>query len=364
MQDAISDRASAVINMSFGEIVGGTDERIRKSVAAHLMQEWRGYLEPAGMRDVRQLIADKFSPLYAKSISHENVVITTGATMGLMAAYQALSCEKILVPNPGFPLYYEATNWIGVQTVPYRFGLDVSMEETLRDIESGLQSGAQAILWNNPSNPLGKMAGRDVVERICELCHQYGAWCISDEVYRDFAFAMDMWSPCQFLPERTLFVYSFSKAYAMAGLRIGCVIGAAHLMKKITSAQWNANMSSSWVGQEAVKAALTVATDYPQMLADRVKQKLEVACTLFLTQQIPYYKPEGGIFICLDTRPIGIDSKSFSQMAFEQSKLLVAPCTGFGSNGHNLVRLSAGVGDTDFAAALQRVIRLYDQMRR
>ena len=84
----------------------------------------------------------------------------------------------------------------------------------------------RAIYINSPHNPTGGVLTRDDVERIAALVRDRNLWLISDEAYEDVVFdGATHVSPAS-LPgmyERTLSVYTFSKTYAMTGLRLGYV---------------------------------------------------------------------------------------------------------------------------------------------
>jgi aspartate/methionine/tyrosine aminotransferase len=69
------------------------------------------------------------------------------------------------------------------------------------------------------------MLTRDDLEQIAALAHQHSLWVISDEAYEDVAFDTAQVSIASFpgMYERTIPIYTFSKTYAMTGLRLGYV---------------------------------------------------------------------------------------------------------------------------------------------
>jgi aspartate/methionine/tyrosine aminotransferase len=86
----------------------------------------------------------------------------------------------------------------------------------------------RAVVLISPNNPTGAVYPPEVIARFAELCRQRGVWLILDESYRDFL-------PPSALPPHALFqdpdwrdglvhLYSFSKAYCVAGHRVGAMV--------------------------------------------------------------------------------------------------------------------------------------------
>ena len=98
----------------------------------------------------------------------------------------------------------------------WRFDLD--------ELESRITPATRAIYINSPHNPTGGVLTRADLERIAAIVRDRNLWLISDEAYEDVVFdGAQHVSPAS-LPdmyERTISVYTFSKTYAMTGLRLG-----------------------------------------------------------------------------------------------------------------------------------------------
>ena len=134
--------------------------------------------------------------------------------------------DEVIIPDPTWPPC--AGNILAAQARPvgcplyerlgWRFDLD--------ELERTITPATRAIYINSPHNPTGGVLTRDDVERIAALVRDRNLWLISDEAYEDVLFdGATHVSPAS-LPgmyERTLSVYTFSKTYAMTGLRLGYV---------------------------------------------------------------------------------------------------------------------------------------------
>ncbi|MGD6879670.1 pyridoxal phosphate-dependent aminotransferase [Bacillus infantis] len=347
------------IDLSLGELVGGPPFSLKQHLGNIIQGEWKGYLEPSGMKKLREVVKIKSQHLFEKELTEDQILITTGASQALSSVYHVIPQKKLLVPQLGFPLYKKTAEQMGILLYQYHIGPEVNWDKTLEEIEDGFRQGIKAILWNVPHNPLGIIPPKNVVRALSDLCTQYNTMCISDEVYRDFKRESEIISPVQYIPERTLFIYSFSKAYAMAGMRIGFIIGHPHIIKILSQVHWNSNMSTSWIAQEAALYALNNLEGFPQSLSQKVSKRMSKACEIFKNNGISFIEPQGGIFICLDVSPLKSSSKKFVLNALINENLDLMPGHEFGMNGDTLVRMNCGINDEDFDEALKRIVQIY-----
>ena len=98
----------------------------------------------------------------------------------------------------------------------WRFDLD--------ELESKITPRTRAIFINSPHNPTGGVLSRSDVEGIASIAREHDLWLISDEAYEDVVFDDAQHVSPASLPgmyERTIPIYTFSKTYAVTGLRLG-----------------------------------------------------------------------------------------------------------------------------------------------
>ncbi len=107
-------------------------------------------------------------------------------------------------------------------------------EEAVAAVAASTTPRTAALYLSSPSNPTGRVLPEAWLAALAEWAEREGLWLISDEVYEDFVYRGAHVSAALFLPERTLSVFSFSKAYGMAGNRTGYLVGPA---AAITQAQ-------------------------------------------------------------------------------------------------------------------------------
>ncbi len=165
-----------------------------------------------------------------------DVLVTHGAIGANHLVYQA-------IVEPGdrvvsiVPTYQQHT------AIPESLGADVRVlrlrEEAgwLPDIDelSTMAAGAKAIALVNPNNPTGSLLDPQMLAAIVAIARREGAWIVADEVYR----GLDQEGPGTSLSfvdlyERTIGIGSMSKAFSLAGLRLGWIVGPPDLLSAVS----------------------------------------------------------------------------------------------------------------------------------
>jgi aspartate/methionine/tyrosine aminotransferase len=177
-----------------------------------------GYTETFGAPALRAEIAQTYD-----TVRPEHLLCFAGAEEGIYVAM------KVLL-NPGDHAIVITPNYQAAETVPLSIcevtgvPLDIDRDWDL-DVEllrAALRPNTKLISINLPNNPTGKIIPRAVFDAIVEICRSRGIWLFSDEVYR-----LIERDPALRLPqavdvyERGVSLNVMSKAYGLAGLRIG-----------------------------------------------------------------------------------------------------------------------------------------------
>jgi hypothetical protein len=108
--------------------------------------------------------------------------------------------------------------------VPFYDRVD-SAEAAVLAVRERLTERTVALYVSTPSNPTGRVLPRAWLEALADLARREELWLLSDEVYEDYVYHGEHYSIGAAAPERTLTVFSFSKAYGMAGNRTGYLVG-------------------------------------------------------------------------------------------------------------------------------------------
>jgi N-succinyldiaminopimelate aminotransferase len=186
------------------------------------------YSEPRGQPALLDALLEKVRARNAIPCERDSLLVTAGATAGLGCALGALlePGEEVLILAPFWPLIrgiVQSLRAVPVE-VPFYDRVD-SAQAAVAAVRERLSPRSAALYLSTPSNPTGRVLPRAWLEALAELARSANLWLVSDEVYEDYVYRGEHFSIARAAPERTLTVFSFSKAYGMAGYRVGYLVG-------------------------------------------------------------------------------------------------------------------------------------------
>jgi N-succinyldiaminopimelate aminotransferase len=237
--------------------LGGRMESL--SEAAH--PGMHRYCDTQGLLSLREALAAKLRARNALDVEPDAVLVTAGATGALSAALGAILApgDEVLVLAPFWPLsrgIIEAYRGVPVE-VPFYDRVD-SAAAAVAVLDAHSTSRTVAAYVSTPSNPTGRVLPGDWLEAIAAWARRRELWLLSDEVYEDYVYRGEHVSLGRFAPERTLSAFSFSKAYGMAGNRVGYlaapVAAVVEALKIATHTFYAAPTASQLAAQEALEA--------------------------------------------------------------------------------------------------------------
>jgi histidinol-phosphate aminotransferase len=197
----------------------------------------------------------------------ENVVLGCGSTQILRSATHLFtSKQRALVGTT--PTYEACSGYAEMMGHPV-VGVPLEDDFTVDlDRFGAAARGAGLVFYCNPNNPtatyVGAQATRDFLARVTR--ESPDTTILVDEAYFDYVTAPDHDTHVSVAVEnpRVIVSRTFSKAYGMAGLRLGYAIGHPDTIKKM--ARWDAGTGTSSLNVLAMHAGIAALTQDPQFL--------------------------------------------------------------------------------------------------
>jgi aspartate aminotransferase len=211
-----------------GDVSFDAPDTVKSAMTRAIAGNKSHYLQTTGVPRLRELIADKLRTKNRIPVDDpEDVLVTNGGIHGLYIICRALleSGDEVLIPDPEWPP--AAGNILAARGVPVGCPLHEASgwRYDLDEVESKITARTRVLYVNSPSNPTGGVLTRGDLERLAAIARERDLWVISDEAYEDVIFDGEHVSIAS-LPgmyERTIPLYTFSKSYAMTGLRLGYI---------------------------------------------------------------------------------------------------------------------------------------------
>ncbi|MET7472979.1 pyridoxal phosphate-dependent aminotransferase [Streptomyces sp. NPDC005648] len=322
-----------------------------------------GYAPPGGLPALRRTLAEKLTAVNGLDATAREVVVTNGASQGIAAALAELCRpgDRVLVPEPGYPAYRAVCRSLGLTVTGYGVpaGDDTAAQPDW-DALARSAAGATAVLWNFPSNPTGRTADPAWYPRLYAVLREHPALTVvSDEVYEDLCFGTRHVSPAARagdLAARFVSVFSFSKGYAMTGMRVGYVHAPGpDLATRVARRHYAWSMSTPTLSQVCALAVARGARDYPAGHRAALMSGRDRLVAGLRASGLSVATPEAGCFAWADVSASGLDAEAWSRAAAVRLRVLTAPGTEFAPHDTRHVRLSFAVGPAELDAALERV---------
>ncbi len=353
-----------VLNLISGAPEFDTPPEIKREAHAAIDEDHRymTYSLSAGLEDLRRVIADKLRGENGIDADPDRIIITVGVKEGIaLATWACLDPgDEVLLLTPGWVTYDALVRLAGAEPVSVPLRTDSGRMLTGADLAARITTRTRAILVNTPHNPTGRVLGPAELEAIAEAARRHDLLVLADETLEYLVYTNARHRSIAALPgmaERTLTFNGFSKAFSMAGWRVGYVHGAPPLVANMLKVHQHLVTCANVVAQKAAAAALGASesgrTGIRAGLADR---RLLLARALDAIPGIRCPVPEAGLFCFPDIAGTGMDDHEFADFCLDEARVAILPGSAFGLGGEGHVRIAFGRRSAEaLAAGVERV---------
>lgn len=217
---------------------------------------------------LRKRISEKFG------IDESLIVFGNGSSELIKLIADALIVEgdKVVYANPSFVMYPIVTASRGGKAVE----IDLSEDDLSHDVDAMLEavdSSTSLVILCNPNNPTGTITKKDKVMRLLEGLPD-GVFLLIDEAYAEFVDDTDYISGVEIFKEgwpNVGVLRSFSKAYGLAGLRLGYGFLPEKLADAVNRIREPFNINL--IAQEAALAALDCEDEYEKIRKEIISER-------------------------------------------------------------------------------------------
>jgi aspartate/methionine/tyrosine aminotransferase len=182
---------------------------------------WLGYTESSGHPDLRQTIAGLY-----RNVGGDEILVHAGAEEAIFNFMNVTLSpgDHIIVHSPYYQSLGDVARGIGAEVLEWPGDPDRGWALNLEDLTPLLTDRTRVVVVNFPHNPTGFLPTRDFLQDLSELSERHGFVIFSDEVYRGLELdAGDRLPALVELNDRAVSLGVMSKAYGLAGLRIGWI---------------------------------------------------------------------------------------------------------------------------------------------
>lgn len=331
-----------------------------RQVVAENRPHSHGYMPNAGYPEARQAIARRLGERTGMAFEAEDVIMTTGAAGALNTALKALldPGDEVIVLSPYFPEYSFYVQNHGGVVVPVE--TDENFQPVPERVAAAITPRTKAIILNSPNNPTGAVYSEATL-RALNAVIQDPVVALCDEPYR--AIVYDGRKPPETLAlvERAALAFSWSKAMAIAGERIGYLAIPPRLPERVSlrNACTFANRILGYINAPAIWQLVVAQAQDATVDMTGYQAKRDRLCGALTAMGYHAPSPEGSYYVFPKT-PIADDVAFVKRLAEEG--VLAVPGSGFGRAGH--MRLSITIPMADLERSLPGFERAIRAVRR
>ena len=180
-------------------------------------------------------LRDAIAGLYAHQ-TRDNVVVTHGTIGANALVHQALVSrgDRVISVIPTYQQHYSIPESIGADVQLLRLRAENGYLPDLDDLRAMATPGTRLIAINNPNNPTGSLMDARMLTAIAGIARDCGAFVLCDEVYRGTDhYGSGTTASIADLYEKGISTAGMSKAFSLAGLRLGWVAGPAEVIEAV-----------------------------------------------------------------------------------------------------------------------------------
>ena len=361
-----------------GDVSFDAPDTVKDAMRRAIDENRSHYLQTTGVPHLLDLLAQKLRTRNGIPVgAPDEIMVTTGGIHGVFIACQALlePGDEVIIPDPEWPPC--AGNIWAAHGVPVPCPLrePLGWRYDLDELESKITARTRAIYLNSPNNPTGGVLTPADIEAIVALAERRGIWLISDEAYEDVVFDDAVHVSPASLPgayDRTISIYTFSKTYAMTGLRLGYVAAKdAALRDRMKKALFYTASNISSVVQFGGIGALEGSQDCIARFRDELKVRRDLfyeGIAAHASRVFSGSRPKGAFYAFLRIHPdwqppseSRHDSPSWAMTEYliSRGRIGCVPGVDFGAHGEGCVRFCFARDRRELTGALESIRTLF-----
>ena len=318
------------------------------------------YTGIVGTPELRQALAAHLSDDYAGTIKPQQVAITAGCNQAFSTAIDALTVpnDEIVLP---VPYYFNHQMWLEMRGLKPAFVHRRDGELQIDDIRHAISGRTRAVILVNPDNPTGQEYSPEFIGSLFDICKRARVALIIDETYKDFRTEP---SPPHGLFKKPdwdhtfIHLYSFSKAFAVTGYRIGAMVAHVGLVDSAEKLLDCATICASHIGQAAALFALANLDEWRREKATMMKQRMAVLSDSFKSNELEYRLISSGAYFAYVEHPFSDqDATAVARRLADEFNILCLPGSMFGERQERCLRFAfANLEATEIPELVRRLI--------
>jgi alanine-synthesizing transaminase len=321
----------------------------------------RYHPSPRGLDSAREAVAGYYRDRGTK-ILVENILLTASTSEAYAYLFKLLANpgDEILAPRPSYPLFEFLADLESVHIRQYPLRYDGVWHVDFDALEQAITPRTRAIVVVNPNNPTGSFLKRAELDVLDSLAAERGLAILSDEVFRDYAFADEGDRVSTLAGERQALTFSMSGLSKIAGLpqmKLGWIVASGPRRAEALEALEliaDTYLSVSTPVQVALSRLLALSGGIMEQIRQRTASNLARLRETMLGSAATLLRTEGGWYAVLQVGR-SRSEEEWTLKLLGESNILVQPGFFFDVESEAFLVLSLLPEPAKFAEAVSRL---------
>jgi len=343
-----------------------TPEPIRRATAQALKDDPKigMYALPGGLPELLNAAAQEHKRRTGIDVDpDQNVTITAGNMEGLNTLFHVIvdPGDEVIVTDPGFVSHITQIQFNGGIPVYWKMDEAQGWQLDIEALPALIGPRTKAIVLVSPSNPTGSILSEKTLRAAADIAKKHGLLIILDDPYSHFTYEnQNRFFNLAAAPEyadNLAYLFTFSKAYAMSGWRVGYMIVPATLKSEIVKIHDLTMICTPRISQVAALAALHAEPFHLAEFSNVLGRRRDLICERLdrLPEVFQYVRPEGAYYVFPRIVTQHVNAVEFAHHLLNEVKVTVTPGSAFGPSGENHIRMAYCVEDDTINTAFDRL---------
>lgn len=293
-----------------------------------------GHYPDAGCTDVRSVIGQAYG------LGPECVTMGAGSSEIIRNFPNVFlrPGDRVLIPTPSFAEYTQQCKIAGAEIDFFPLIPEDDFRIDADKLIGCLESGTYRILYIcNPNNPTGRVESKKKIKHIVRKCEELGVLVFLDETLLELVAEEKSVSlsaeVCSFT--NLLIAHSFTKSFAVPGIRIGYALSNPDIIKEMEKVKLPWNIGT--MEQEIARYLTVNGSTYVEDAANVMRSESERMFGALKEMGFPVDSVSDSFFYFLDLGTLGLTGSEFKELMLKEG-IMVRDCASFGAQYRNYVR--------------------------
>ena len=323
-------------------------------------RDYSKYPPPEGFPELKDLIRKDLG------LGNEfDVLVTAGGTESLYLSINDIMdpTDNILTCDPGYLIIDNFATRFGerVISVPI-YNPECNYKLTPQLVREYMNKKTKLVSLVDPLNPLGSCYNKEELKEFAEIARENDLYLLHDITYRDFARKHNLMA--KYAPEHTITVFSFSKIFGMAGLRIGAIVGICDVVDSVKSIVIN-DLGTNVVSQHGAMAALKSKSSWLDHITGTTRKNQKIIKNAVDEVEgafIPVY-PSDGNMLAIDMYETGIKPADVSELLLDRKIFVREGSYTSRLFGHRYLRVSFSIPKVQVETFATNFLEVMDSLK-